>query len=168
MGKLTITAPRTDTDLRVGRAIWSWLRSKRFPAELTYDGSHVRLSMPFVDREELQLGLDCTTAWNVETMLAKPIPPLYETGVVYKREPMCRTNGVEHVCEEWLTAHEVVARGWGDCDDLGPFLAAQLRIRGDNRAQAFPKRSAAGWHILVRRGDGTIEDPSAILGMPTA
>jgi hypothetical protein len=61
----------------------------------------------------------------------------------------------------------VVGRGWGDCDDLAPYHAGSLRATGtDPNARAFVKRSGpTRWHALVRRGDGTIEDPSRHAGM---
>lgn len=58
-------------------------------------------------------------------------------------------------------------RGWGDCDDLAPRWAAELRASGvDPDAQAIvyqsgPKR----WHVVVERGDGSIDDPSRWAGM---
>jgi hypothetical protein len=131
-----------------------------------FDGSHVRVSMPYVGARELAIALDAATAWNVAALRAHPLPGIYEAGVRYQREPMCRTDGVEHICEEFLTAHEVYARGAGDCDDLGPWRAADLRLQGEH-AQAVPRPSAAGWHIVVRRADGSFDDPSARLGMPT-
>lgn len=167
-GRLTLMGPRTESDLRIARQVWRWLRQKRQPAQLAFDGASVRVSMPFSGAAELGLALDALTAWNVQAMREHPLPPLYESGVVYQREPLCRAaNGVEHMCEEFVTAHEVVRRGVGDCDDLGPFLAAQLRQQGE-QAAAFARPSAAGWHVVVRRGDGSIEDPSARLGMPTS
>jgi hypothetical protein len=167
MPKLTITAPRTAADLQIGRAIAKWLAQRIAGTNFSYDGSHVRLSMPFRGARELGLGLDVLTAWNIRALQRSPLPGIYDAGVVYKREPICRTDGREHICEEWLTAHEVKARGAGDCDDLGPWRAADLRLQGE-LAQAVPRPSAAGWHIVVRRGDGTIDDPSARLGMPTS
>jgi len=167
MGLLTITAPRTADDVRVGRGIWQWLRAHRVDAKFAYDGAHVRVRMPFSGAESLGVGLDALTAWNVVRLRATPIAHIYEAGVHYEREPLCRMDGVERMCEEWLTAHEVIERGAGDCDDLGGWLAAILRLQGE-RAQAIAKPSAAGWHIVVRHEDGSIEDPSAKLGMPTS
>jgi hypothetical protein len=165
MPRLAITAPRTRADLRIGRGVWQWLKRHGVPAEFSYDGSHVRVSMPFRGAPELGIGLDALTAWNIAALREAPLPHIYDAGVRYQREPICLTNGVRHICEEWLTAHEVVARGWGDCDDLAPWLAAILRLEGEH-AQAVPRPSAAGWHIVVRRADGSIADPSARLGMP--
>jgi hypothetical protein len=167
MPKLTITAPRTPADIAIGRAVSQWLQRKHIPTNLSWDGSHVRLAMPFSNAASLGVALDALTAWNIRALQRSPLPGIYDAGVVYRREPICRTNGREHICEEWLTAHEVKARGAGDCDDLGPWRAADLRLQGE-RAQAVPRPSAAGWHILVRRADGTFDDPSARLGMPTS
>lgn len=156
--------------MQIARSIWQWLRSKRVEAELSYDGSHVRVAMPYdaASGANLQFALDATTAWNVLAMQASPLPDIYSAGVRYRREPMCRTDGVVHICEEFLTAHEAYARGAGDCDDLGPWLASQRRLEGDPHARAIARRSKAGWHIIVARSDGSIEDPSAKLGMPTS
>lgn len=61
----------------------------------------------------------------------------------------------------------VLARGWGDCDDLAPWHAASLRASGtDPKARAVVKKSGPGrWHALVQRADGSIEDPSLAAGM---
>ena len=125
-----------------------------------------RVQCRIAERAQLGFALDATTAWNVLALRAEPLPSIYDAGVVYAREPQCRTaDGSERMCEEFVTAHEVRRRGFGDCDDLGAWRAAELRIAGE-QAQAIPKPSAVGWHIVVRRGDGSLEDPSARLGMP--
>jgi hypothetical protein len=167
-GDLTITAPRTAYDLQVGKTIHGMLRQKGADARLSYDGGHVRIRMPFRDQKDLGLALDASTAWSMRQLQDAPLPPLYQAGVVYKREPECRLeNGVLRLCEEFLTARCVYARHAGDCDDLGAWRAAELRLAGE-KANAYARRSAAGWHVVVRRGDGSTEDPSAILGMPTS
>ena len=164
--KLTITAPRTASDLRIGRLVHRWLRSKRIPAELSFDGANVRISMPYRHAGDIGVALDASTAWSMRAADERPLPPLYRSGVRYAREPLCRIDGREHMCKEFTTAHETLRRGKGDCDDLGPWRASELRLAGEP-AQAFARRSKAGWHVVVRRSDGLIEDPSAKLGMPT-
>ncbi len=69
--------------------------------------------------------------------------------------------------ERFDLASTVTARGWGDCDDLAPWWAAQLRHTGqDPKAKAVVKRSGPRtWHAVVRRGDGSIDDPSKAAGM---
>lgn len=79
----------------------------------------------------------------------------------YRPEP---DDGVE----EFASAPVVYKRGWGDCDDLAPLLCAWYRNRGEKaKIRVQWKRTSKGklYHILVRREDGTIEDPSRILGM---
>ncbi len=58
-------------------------------------------------------------------------------------------------------------RGWADCDDLAPRWAAELRASGvDPDATPIVYRSGPDrWHVVVERGDGTIEDPSRWAGM---
>lgn len=69
--------------------------------------------------------------------------------------------------EHFDHAGKVLARGHGDCDDLAPWHAASLRVTGeDPDATAIVKRSGPSrWHAVVRRGDGSIDDPSREAGM---
>lgn len=62
----------------------------------------------------------------------------------------------------------VAKRGHGDCDDWAPLHAATLRVTGeDPGAVAIVKKSGPKrWHAIVRRSDGTIDDPSLSAGMP--
>lgn len=167
MGMIYLTAPRTDDDVRIGTGIWKFLKKHTQP-HLSSTAMNVRVKMPFKGKEDLQLGLDALTAWNVAAMKQRPIPFIYESGVRYRREILCVHDGVPKVCEEWLTAHEILRRSLGaDCEDLGCYLAASLIMKGE-QARAVAKRSAVGWHIQTRRADGSIEDPSAKLGMPTS
>lgn len=61
----------------------------------------------------------------------------------------------------------ILARGHGDCDDLAPWHAGSLRAAGiDPGARAVVKKSGpARWHAVVKRSDGSIEDPSLAAGM---
>lgn len=89
------------------------------------------------------------------------VPPLYQSGVRYREEP---EDGVE----EFASIPVVLARGWGDCDDLAPWRVAELRNAGERakiRIQWRRTRRGKLFHIVVRRADGSIEDPSARLGM---
>jgi hypothetical protein len=85
------------------------------------------------------------------------IPPLYDSGVRYKNEPK----------DVWKHAADVLHDGVGDCEDLAAWRAAELRVSGDDPEacvttyQSGPNR----YHAVVRRGDGTLEDPSRALGM---
>ncbi len=94
----------------------------------------------------------------------RPIPALYHSGVRYEREPW--TN-----VEEFADILTVMRRGWGDCDDLAAWRVAELREQGDTGADVRvywrPKKPGKPMmmHVQVRRGDGTIEDPSRYLGL---
>lgn len=100
------------------------------------------------------------TAFNVEWLRAHPsAPSLYTSGVRYRREGKGS--------EDWQTFPDLLASGFGDCEDLAGALAAELIVSGeDPDARAIARRVREGlWHIQVERGDGTIEDPSRVLGM---
>lgn len=97
--------------------------------------------------------------------------PVYESGVRYRTEPI----GVE----EFPTTPVLYQRRIGDCAPLAAARAAELRVAGFPRAVAFPIETPdrpCVWdracpreiHVIVSR-DGTLatlEDPSAVLGMP--
>lgn len=85
-------------------------------------------------------------------------PPLYQSGVRYQREPRGR--------ERWQTVEETRRVGHGDCEDLVIARVAELREAGEAGAAPHVYRTARStWHTVVRRADGTIEDPSRVLGM---
>lgn len=83
--------------------------------------------------------------------------PLYQSGVVYKREPR----------DVWRHVGDVQGSGWGDCEDLAAWRAAELRVSGEDPGarvvvyQSGPRK----FHAIVGRSDGTTEDPSRRLGM---
>lgn len=109
--------------------------------------------------------------------LGNPIAPLYMSGVRYKEDDPGR--------EDWRDCLEIIKRGFGDCDNLCAWRAAELRAAGINaepviKWQHIPREVALqlGYpskiippgglsmvHVLVRHPDGTIEDPSKLLGM---
>jgi hypothetical protein len=78
--------------------------------------------------------------------------------------------------EQWRTAYVAYNEmpREADCKVLAPWRTAELQIAGE-RAIAFARirriydEEKKRWknlaHILVQRGDGTIEDPSRLLGM---
>jgi hypothetical protein len=105
------------------------------------------------------------------------LPPLYESGVRYREEAPGH--------EDWLDAPEVLRQRFADCEDLAAWRCGELRADGIeaepvikwqwiNReamiAQGYPpdKLPTRGvWlvHCCVRYPDGSVEDPSKILGM---
>lgn len=96
-----------------------------------------------------------------------PLPALYESGAVFADEPW------QGVCEEFAPIDWVIARGWGDCDDL---LAARLGEHLASGVLAFPRTisppQAPGepnyYHGTIRHVDGSWEDPSAVLDGPSS
>lgn len=87
-----------------------------------------------------------------------PFPALYESTVQYVREP--------RGSEVWQTPRHAYSTKAADCEDLACWRSAELWAAGETAARPIVKRiSARLRHIQVRRADGTIEDPSLILGM---
>ena len=106
--------------------------------------------------------LETVTRLNEDLIRSGSAPPFDPAapGVRWRPEP----PGQEHFDH----ARMVSGRGWGDCDDLAPWHAATLRATGeDPDAEAVVRRSGEKrWHAVVRRGDGSIDDPSLDAGMP--
>lgn len=125
------------------------------------------IAMPFSSERELRLALGVLTAIDMFQMGWHRLPPLYKSGIRFQRESAktCWAP-VAGGCEDWLTALELLRQGKGDCEDLGCYRTAELRRAGE-RASAIPIRWTGGWHIVVRRASGVLEDPSVLLGMPT-
>ena len=110
------------------------------------------------------------------------VPPLYQAGVHYDNEPsdfLCHIDGKTERVEDFASVPTILKRGWGDCDDLAPWRCAELRNSGEKASiriqwKTYAQRMslmALGrpfklYHIVVRRQDGSVEDPSKILGMP--
>lgn len=105
--------------------------------------------------------------------LHKDVPPLYSAGVRYEEEPPWTFQG--EPVEEFAAIPIVIERGWADCDDLAPWRCSELRLRAREPAKiriqwqrpTLPngKKGRKYFHIVVRRANGSIEDPSAKLGM---
>lgn len=112
-----------------------------------------------LDEATLTAALEGLTAFNAAWLSSHPSAPrLYDAGVRYEREPRGR--------EVWQTYPDLLRSRRGDCEDLAAARAAELRRFGDANAIAFARKVRPGlWHIRVRHGDGTIEDPSRVLGM---
>ena len=129
----------------------------------------------------MQILLDALTKIHIDHLRHFPkTPSLYQSGVVYEREPPGR--------EDWQDIFTTLRRGGGDCEDLATWRAADLLVRGiparafgRPRPMVIPSACSDGavacddrpqmgtlWHILVRRPNGRIEDPSKKLGMEGA
>jgi len=114
------------------------------------------------DADGLVRALDSLTDESTAEIETGAYPPLYASGVRYQRE-----RG-----EHWRSPARVVCGpdAYGaDCEDLTAWRVAELRASGadpDARPALYPT-SKRSYHAVVVRGDGTVEDPSAVLGMPT-
>lgn len=112
----------------------------------------------------LNAALEGVTRLNEELISSGSVPTFRQSvdHVRWQPEP----PGAEHFDH----AAMVESRGWGDCDDLGPWHAASLRVTGeDPEAKAVVRKSGhKRWHCVVRRSDGTIDDPSREAGMHAA
>lgn len=88
------------------------------------------------------------------------VPLLYETHVRYLPDLVGR--------ERWATIPHVYTRGIGDCKSLSAWRCAELIVRGENAiacVQEILQGEGSIFHVLVRREDGSLEDPSWRLGM---
>ncbi len=91
----------------------------------------------------------------IETGTVPPYP--HHAGVIYQLEPIGE--------EDWKLAHNVIRDGWGDCEDLAAWVVAGLRVTGEDPGAfvALVQTGEAKLHAVVRRSDGSIDDPSADL-----
>ncbi len=110
----------------------------------------------------LMLLFEALIATNVAYLRARPqTPGLYASGIRYVEEPPGE--------EDWQDIPETLARGTGDCEDLACWRIAELRVRAGEHAHPFLKCAARDdgvlYHVAVRRLDGSLEDPSRVLGM---
>lgn len=118
----------------------------------------------------LILSLKCLTQideWQLArfALAGNPLAPLYESGVRYQMEPPGE--------EEWLDIPSLYKQGWGDCEDLACARVAELRYQGIAAVPCIKSRQVAKSsgdaltlvHVMVLWPDGTVEDPSKILGM---
>jgi hypothetical protein len=129
-------------------------------------------------RRVLQHFLDALVKTNIDYLRTHPeTPRLYESGVVYKREPRIVDpyTGLERTRELWQDLPFTLATGQGDCEDLGCWLAAERTVFDRTPSRAFAKPRVMVdpntgerfllWHIRTLVGGRKVEDPSARLGM---
>jgi len=116
----------------------------------------------------LDAALEGLVRVNVAMLLAairsgRPVPPLYDLPIRYKHEPPPR--------EWWQTVADNVVEKFGDCEDFAGHLAAQKRVAGILAGIPFHARAVCirtgpkSYHAVVRMPDGSIQDPSRVLGM---
>jgi hypothetical protein len=111
----------------------------------------------------LRLALEALVRADREHLEAHPdTPKLYASGVRYEREPLRRDN--------WQNIPRTLALRNGDCEDLVSWRVAELQAAGELTAHpdvlVYELPGEVDFHIVVRRADGSVEDPSRRLGMP--
>lgn len=149
--RLCFNIDMPDSDLRVGENLE---RSDR-----GYSGRQYKRFAPLVKCLETLVNINL---WQLARYAreGRPLVPLYESGVVYKAEPPGE--------EEWPDIPSLYRQGWGDCEDLACARAAELRFVGIGAVPCIKHRKIGAItlvHVMVLWPDGTIEDPSKILGM---
>lgn len=94
-------------------------------------------------------------------------PGVYEAGLQYQAEE------IGH--DDWRDVPSVLDHKGGDCEDLACYRVAELRVRTGENCKPYISWQMVNsakygtftlYHIRVQRADGSIEDPSKILGMP--
>lgn len=124
------------------------LASKRQPVLFAHFAREVLKGIVLLNRGAIRAGI---------------VPPLYRSGVTYREEP----PGVE----TFRDAETVLELGHGDCAHLAAWRVAELRERGEPASLRITSKLSVLrpgtrlYHIVVRRGDGSVEDPSRKLGM---
>lgn len=123
----------------------------------------VGIPEPNVSKPVLEAAAEAVTRLDEDLIRQGKAPDFHDAlehgQVKWKPEPPGNEN--------FDNAETVVKRGWGDCDDLAPWRAASARATGEDpgaRAIAV-RRSPTLWHMMVRRSDGRLEDPSVEAGM---
>lgn len=82
------------------------------------------------------------------------IPPIYKSGVKYRAE-----KGTER----WSNLRTLLKQGHGDCEDLSSWRVAELLATGQDAKPWIVKTGRNRYHAVVKRSDGTIEDPTKII-----
>lgn len=113
--------------------------------------------------ETLGIALEAATRLAQHDLASGEIPPIEDAikgGIEWQEEPPGE--------ESFDKPSTVLERGWGDCDDLAPWLAAEMReTEFDTGASAIAIPSGPNqWHAIVRGTDGEVYDPSVWAGMP--
>ena len=116
-------------------------------------------------RGEFALNLYLETLFKLDVAYLRDYPDspkIYESGTVYRPEPVGEEN--------WKTIPIILTDGFGDCEDLACWRAAELYAEGNRHVRPVAIAQPTGtpgftlFHIVVR-GGGVREDPSKRLGM---
>jgi hypothetical protein len=112
--------------------------------------------VPLDTREEIERALDTLVELDLLYLKTHPgQPKLYQSGTRYKDPGKLA----------WYTAPILLDKRAGDCKDLCGLRVAELILQGEDARPHLKRVNESLWHVQVRRGNGSIEDPSRILGM---
>ncbi len=132
---------------------------------------HVEMWVP-ATRESLEAvveGLARQNVYQLEALARRGIvlPKLYASTIVYREEP----PGKEH----WRSLARLYRlepsyptgklERWGDCEDLAALVVAEHRFydHSPSRVQVYQTKTSGLLHAIVRRADGSLEDPTRVL-----
>lgn len=94
----------------------------------------------------LRIMLEAMAQANMGYIQKNKPPGLYESGVYYQAEPRGQEN--------WRGIGQVMAQGYGDCEDLSAWLVAQYRMKGEKATFRLKRTRKPGgfllYHIQVR------------------
>jgi hypothetical protein len=125
----------------------------------------LNICVPVAGATGLEAALECLVALDRVYLRTHPqCPGIYDAGIRYLRD----ADGASQETppsELWLTVPDCIASGGADCKVLAAWRVAELRERHGEHARCVLSRHGRLWHVRVARSDGTIEDPSRILGM---
>lgn len=128
---------------------------------------YLNICAPVAGPIGLEAALECVVALNRVYLRAHPdTPALYRAGVRYLRDADRGSQAVPDT-ELWLTIPDCIRSGGADCKVLSAWRVAELREQGEHARCLLSNRGYL-WHVRVTRSDGTIEDPSRLLGMEAA
>lgn len=103
--------------------------------------------------------------------------PIYRIGVRTKddvRQRSAKVISVREMSDElcgdittdqgrfWLPESDLIVH---NCEDLACARVSKLWQLGESKARPYLYHKKQLWHVMVQRGNGSIEDPSARLGM---
>lgn len=118
---------------------------------------HLEMLVPLPAMEAAVKGLVLINLALLRELQRHPRPPrrLYESGVRYRKPGKKR----------WHTIAELYDKKEGDCKDLAAARVAELIFYEGERAApvVYLTKRAHRYHAVVRREDGTLEDPSRIV-----
>ena len=129
------------------------------------DGSEVRA-------EEVAVGERLLTA-HEEDLVAPRARPLIDRGLWMPKSGGTVLSVQElpsQLCGDittdqgrfWLPESDLIVH---NCEDLACARVAKLRQQGERKAKPYLYNKGSLWHVMLKRQDGTVEDPSAALGM---